>query len=171
MQRKKSRGLFIGRFQPFHKGHLKDVKYALKFVDELIIALGSCQEKNTKMNPLSAEERKEMIKKVLKSEKINRYSIFTIPDFYNDYKWVQFLEFRLPKFNIVFTGNPWTKRCFAKKGHKIKKIIHLKGISSTIIRDKIIKNKNWKKLVPKKTAEYLEQIKGIERIKEINKKI
>ena len=32
-----STGLFIGRFQPFHRGHLATVKYALKKVDALVI--------------------------------------------------------------------------------------------------------------------------------------
>ena len=44
-------GLFIGRFQPFHNGHLQDIKNALKEVDELIIAIGSSQHFNTKENP------------------------------------------------------------------------------------------------------------------------
>ena len=38
------RGLFVGRFQPFHLGHLDMVKYALTEVDELIIVIGSAQD-------------------------------------------------------------------------------------------------------------------------------
>ena len=32
------RGLYIGRFQPFHNGHLQAIKYVLENVDELVIA-------------------------------------------------------------------------------------------------------------------------------------
>jgi len=44
-------GLIIGRFQPFHKGHLHAIEHALKEVDELIIAVGSSQYVNTEDNP------------------------------------------------------------------------------------------------------------------------
>lgn len=158
------RGLFIGRFQPFHLGHLKDIKDALKEVDELIIGVGSSQEKHTKENPFSVKERIEMIGYVLSAEDIGSFKIFPIPDFENDEKWVEHIETLVPKFDIVFTGNRWTERCFRKKGYKIKKIQLIKGINSTTIRNRILKNKNWQELVPKKIIVYLKKIKGIKRI-------
>jgi len=159
-------GLFIGRFQPFHIGHLKDVKDAVKEVDELVIGVGSSQEKDTEENPFSVEERIEMIEFVLAAEDIGNFTIFPIPDFHDDKKWVEHVETLLPEFDIVYTGNDWTERCFKKK-YKVKKIDLIKDVSSTIIRDKILKNEDWKSLVPKKTVEFLEKIKGVERIKKI----
>jgi len=161
-----TRGLFIGRFQPFHLGHLKDVKDAVKEVDELIIGVGSSQETNTEENPFSVEERIEMIEFVLAAEDIGNFTIFPIPDFHDDKKWVEHVETLVPDFDIVYTGNDWTEKCFKKK-HKVKKIELIKGISSTIIRDKILKNEDWEKIVPKKTVEFLSMIKGVERIKKI----
>ena len=163
------RGLFIGRFQPFHLGHLKDIKDALKQVDELIIGVGSSQEKHTKENPFSVEERIEMIDYVLDAEDIGNYTIYPVPDFHDDKKWTKHIETLVPKFDIVFTGNEWTERCFKNRGYKIKKIKLIKGISSAIIRNRIFKNKDWYKLVPEKTVGYLEKIKGIERIKRVFK--
>lgn len=161
------RGLFIGRFQPFHFGHLRDIKDALNEVDELLIGIGSSQEKHTKENPFSVEERIELIEYVLSSEDIGNYTIFPIPDFDEDKKWVERIENLVPKFDIVFTGNDWTEKCFKKKGCKVKKIKLIKNISSTIIRNRILKNENWRELVPKKAVEYLEKIKGAERVKRI----
>jgi len=155
------RGLFIGRFQPFHLGHLKDIKEALKEVDKLIIGVGSSQENHTKENPFSVKERIEMIEYVLSAEDIVSFKIFPIPDFKNDGKWVEHIETLVPKFDVVFTGNRWTEKCFRKKGYKIKKIKLIKGINSTTIRNRILKNKNWQELVPEKTIEYLKKIKGI----------
>jgi len=60
-------GLFIGRFQPFHLGHLSDIKDALKEVDELVIAIGSSQHSGTKENPFSTEERIKMIEDTCES--------------------------------------------------------------------------------------------------------
>jgi nicotinamide-nucleotide adenylyltransferase len=50
-------GLYLGRFQPFHDGHGSIVREAWLHCDNLIIAVGSAQEKRTKRNPLSYAER------------------------------------------------------------------------------------------------------------------
>lgn len=166
------RGLFIGRFQPFHKGHLNDVKAALKEVDELIIAIGSSQESNTKKNAFSADERKNMIELALKKENITNYNIFNIPDFNDDVKWLEFIKSNLPTFDIIFmsdkntTGEKWVESCFKDK-FPIKKIHALKNISSTTIREFIIDNKPWNKLVTEEVAFYINKINGIKKIKDI----
>ena len=49
----------------------------------------------------------------------------------------------------------------------MKKVNMLKGISSTIIRNRILKNKDWQSLVPKEVVEYISKIKGVERVKKI----
>ena len=82
------RALFIGRFQPFHNAHLVDVNKILKECDEVIIAVGSSQEKNTLENPFSYSERKRMIESVLKKHKIKNCKIYPVPDLYDDKKWV-----------------------------------------------------------------------------------
>ena len=63
-----NRALFIGRFQPFHNAHLADVRDILKKADEIVIGIGSSQEKTTKDNPFSYNERKAMIKNTLKNK-------------------------------------------------------------------------------------------------------
>lgn len=161
------RALFIGRFQPFHNAHLIDIKKVLKEVDELIIAIGSSQEKNTLENPFSYNERKQMIVNTLKYNKIKHYKIYPVPDLYNDKKWVDYIKKNLPKYDFVYSGNQWTLRCFKRHDSRVKKIKLIKGISSTIIRDKIIKSKDWQKMVPKEIADYIKKIKGVERVKRI----
>lgn len=160
-------GLFIGRFQPFHLGHLQDIKDALKEVDELIIGIGSSNEDLTRKNPFSAKERIEMINLVLQKYGIEKYKIFEIPDFHDDKIWVEYVEKNIPKFDIVYTGNEWTERCFRARGFNIKKVKILEDISSTIIRDRIINNKDWQSLVPKEVADFVFKIKGVERVKKI----
>ncbi|HDH28034.1 MAG TPA: nicotinamide-nucleotide adenylyltransferase, partial [Euryarchaeota archaeon] len=51
------RALLIGRFQPFHKGHLAVIKKILSEADELIIVVGSSQHRGAVENPFSADER------------------------------------------------------------------------------------------------------------------
>lgn len=159
--------LFIGRFQPFHNAHLLDIKKILKEADEVIIAIGSSQENNTLENPFSYDERKEMITHVLKKHKIKKYKIYPVPDLYNDKKWVEYIENNLPAFDIAYSGNEWTLKCVKKHNHKVKKLKLIKGINSTAIRNMIIKNKDWQKLVPKEVEDYIKKINGVERVKSI----
>ncbi|MEK6983096.1 MAG: nicotinamide-nucleotide adenylyltransferase [Nanoarchaeota archaeon] len=161
------RTLFIGRFQPFHNAHLADIKNILKEADEIIIAIGSSQEKNTLENPFSYNERKQMMVKVLNKYKIKNYKIYPAPDFYKDKKWVGYIKSVLPRCDFVYSGNPWTLKCFKKYDSKVRKIKLIKGVSSTIVRNMMIKNKNWQILVPKEVADYIDKINGLARIRKI----
>lgn len=163
-----TRALFIGRFQPFHNAHLVDVKNILKKADEIIIAIGSSQEKNTKENPFSYNERKDMISKTLNNNKIRNFKIYPVPDLYNDRKWIDYIKNSLPKYDVVYSGNPWTIKCFKKHNSAAKKIKLIPGISSTIIRKMVVNNKNWEKMVPEEIYVYIKKIKGDSRILKIN---
>ena len=161
------RALFIGRFQPFHTAHLLDVKKILEDADEIIIAIGSSQEKNTLENPFSYAERREMIQESLRRDKIKNYRIFPVPDAYDDKKWISYMNENLPVYGIVYSGNPWTLRCFRKWDSKVKKIKLIKGISSTQIRKMIICGEKWQDMVPHEVARFIHKIRGTERIKKI----
>ena len=160
-----ARALFIGRFQPFHNGHLAVARNILQDLDEVIIGIGSSQEKNTLKNPFSFAERKNMISNTLKKNKINNFKIFSIPDLYDDVKWVNYILKNLPEFSAAYSGNEWTIRCFKKNKIKSKKIKLLKGVSSTKIRKLMAQNKNWKNLVPKYVADYIKKINGVEKVR------
>lgn len=152
-----STALFIGRFQPFHNAHLEVIKDILKKHDGIIIAIGSSQEKRTAENPFSFKERKDMINAVMKANKISAYKIVAIPDVYNDLKWVALIEKKVKRFDILYTGNPWTIRCFRRYGKQVRRIRLIKGINSTIIRNKMKAGKVWKHLVPKEVYGHINQ--------------
>jgi nicotinamide-nucleotide adenylyltransferase len=161
--------LFIGRFQPFHNGHLHDIKNALKFSDKIIIAIGSSQEKETKENPFSYEERKEMIEKVSRKENLKGdISIIAVPDINDDDKWVEHVVSIVGKIDIVYTGNGWVKRLFSEEGFKVEDVHMFEDINATEIRKRIDRNENWQDLVPHEVVEYLRKVDGVNRIKEIN---
>jgi nicotinamide-nucleotide adenylyltransferase len=161
--------LFIGRFQPFHNAHLSDVKEALKKGDEIIIAIGSSQESHTQDNPFSLKERKEIIHNVLKENHISEFKIISIPDINNDGKWVDHVKSIIPNFDIVYTGNELTERLFREKGYEVNKIKLIPNVSATKIRDMMIKDEDWEKLVPNEVVSYIKKIDGVKRVKGINK--
>ena len=159
--------LFIGRFQPFHKAHLSDIKLALKECDKVTIAIGSSQESATKENPFSYEERKEMIESTLKKHNVFNYDIVPVPDVNDDKTWVDHVKKVISGFDIVYTGNDFTEKLFKQKDIKVRKIELIPNINATEIRKRILHENDWKELVPEEVAEYIEKINGLERIKEI----
>jgi nicotinamide-nucleotide adenylyltransferase len=153
--------IFVGRFQPFHKGHLKAIKWILKKEKEIFIIIGSSQESLTEKNPFSFSERKEMITQVLKAKKIKNFKIFGIEDMEDDTLWAKkILKITKlkPKEATVYTKNHWTKECFEKIGVKVKSHpIFFNKLSATEVRERIKKGERWKHLVPKEIWKHLEK--------------
>lgn len=79
----------IGRFQPFHLGHMKMLEKAFKVGEKVVVVLGSAKcARNTK-NPWNAKEREEMIRSVLTPEQNDRVIVTHVRDYYyNDNMWV-----------------------------------------------------------------------------------
>jgi len=166
------RGLIVGRFQPYHVGHHSAVKNILKEIDELIIVVGSSDDSHTKLNPFTAGERIEMISYALKAENLfEKCFIITVSDVNENSVWTSRIKSYCPKFDTVYTNNPLVKQLFEGMGLSVKKMISNKSdIDGIKIREKMLHGNDWKELVPKATAEYLEQIKALERIKAIMEK-
>ena len=154
------KALFIGRFQPFHKGHLKAIKYLTNKYDEIIIGIGSSQYSNTVDNPFSSDERVCMIQESLKQENIKNYKIMLIPDIHNPPKWIDHVLSIISDFDVVVTNNKLTKKLFLEKKIKIKKIpfFNKKEYSGRVIRKKILENKSWENLVPKPCIQIIKDI-------------
>jgi nicotinamide-nucleotide adenylyltransferase len=160
--------LFIGRFQPFHNGHLKDIKNCLQFSEKVVIGIGSSDQNNTTDNPFSYDERKEMIEKTLKAHNIAAFEIIAIPDVNDDSKWVEHVKKLVPMFDLAYTGNKWVKKLFESAGITVRDVALLKDINGTLIRKRINKSENWAELVPKEISDYIHKISGVNRIKKIN---
>jgi nicotinamide-nucleotide adenylyltransferase len=161
-------GFYTGRFQPFHLGHLSAIKQALKKADKLIIGIGSAQYSHESENPLTADERTEIINKALEENGIpkEKYEIIPIPDIHDNEAWPAHVHNLVPPFDMVFVGEDGlVKELFEKYDDMEVKIVDKEiDINATQIRDAILKNEDWEKYVSKSTAEYLEKIDFIERI-------
>jgi len=158
--------LFIGRFQPFHKGHLEIIKKISAEYQNIIIGIGSSQYQNTLENPFSENERKEMIIESLKNEEIKNYKIVLLPDIHNPPKWVEHVNSIILDYNIVITNSPTTKKLFTKKGFEVRNtpIYNRKELSGYTIRKKMINKEPWEELLPIPVIKIIKKIKGQERL-------
>ena len=161
----------MGRFQPFHLGHLEAVRHILGKVEELVIVVGSAHDSHTIENPFTAGERIAMIRLALKEAKIdaNRYTVLPLPDAEFHKVWVSHLLSQTPSFDLVFTNEPLTGRLLKEAGMRVEKIplFNRTSFTATEVRKRIIEGKNWEELLPKSVATYVKQIKGEERMREI----
>jgi len=150
-------GLLIGRFQPFHLGHLEALQFALSKVDKLWVGLGSSNKPTEKNNPFSAEERKKMILSSIDDSIKNKISIYFIPDLDNHAKWIEKIDLIVPKFDIVFSNDPLTEHLYSKRIVQIISIPFLKRdtLSGTNIRNLIINDQKWENFVPEGTKNFL----------------
>lgn len=82
-------GIFIGRFNPFHLGHLNDVRQGLEIAEQLVIVVGSHNQAANIKNPFSSSERIEMIKSCLTDDELKRVHFVKLKDYhYNDALWL-----------------------------------------------------------------------------------
>ncbi|MBI5389803.1 adenylyltransferase/cytidyltransferase family protein [Candidatus Woesearchaeota archaeon] len=157
-----STALVLGRFQPFHKGHLFIIKEALCKHENVIVAVGSAQYSRTKRNPFSFRERKAMIAAATKGLSL---IILPLPDIHSDKEYVTYVRKSLPWFDEVYAGNQRTLRLFRESGLKIHQIKRIEGISATRVRNALHKQKVWEKFVPPATATILKKMKAPKIIK------
>jgi len=167
------RGLFVGRFQPFHLGHLNAIKNVLKEVEELVIVIGSAQYSHNLANPFTAGERLIMVRKALEEAGIDysRIWIVPVPDMHLHMMWVSSIEGYTPKFDVVYSNEPLTRRLFMEAGYKVKAIrfYERKLYSSTEIRKRMLKDESWEKLIPKSVAVFIKEIDGVNRLRDLTK--
>jgi len=168
-----SRGLYVGRFQPFHLGHLHAVKHILSEMDEVVLVIGSAQYSHRLDNPFTAGERVTMIRKALEEAKVppSKYWVIPIRDMHVHMMWVAEVKGYTPKFNTVYSNEPLTCRLFIEAGFPVKSIPFNKRsvYLATEIRERMLRNKSWTELVPKSVAEYINQIDGVGRLQDLAK--
>ncbi len=151
--------LYIGRFQPFHNGHLDALKQIFAREEKVIIAIGSSNVSDTPENPYTALKRNAFIRGALAEfiEYSGRYTIIEIPDINNNERWPAHVEELVKKsvgdFGAVYTGSPLTKALFSQySSHSVIDLKKNLEVSATEVRFKILNKEDWKAFVPKNVA-------------------
>lgn len=170
----KVRGILIGRMQPVHNGHMEVIKQILSEVDEIIIGIGSAQLSHEIKDPFTAGERIVMMNQALADSGIDpsRYYIIPMQDINFNAIWAAHVKMLTPPFSIVYSGNPLVKQLFSEEGYEVRQPLlydrlHLSGSE---VRRRILNDENWEELVPKATHELLDEINGVERLKNLSVK-
>lgn len=172
----------MGRFQPFHLGHLASVKAAAKLYKKIGIGIfhpsfGKPNRKKIFMphafepaqNPFPFQIVKETINKSLKAEKIKNYKIFKFypTGVYSVSKFKKNLPFPLEKTDFFISGKDTDTKIISRikeiggtyKTHKV--FLGKNFMSGTEIRkDFFAGGKRWKKAVPIATRKILEKFPG-----------
>jgi nicotinamide-nucleotide adenylyltransferase len=162
-------GLFVGRFQPFHNGHLAAVKYALKKIDYLYIVVGSAQKSHERDNPFTAGERIMMIKAALNEAGVdaNRWMLIPVQDADSHSVWTATLRSTVPKFDMVFSNDTLTIRLLKEEGTDVIAIPYLNRseYSATNVRARILERKDWETLVPPAVDRIVKELDGVGRVR------
>ncbi|MEM0491230.1 MAG: nicotinamide-nucleotide adenylyltransferase [Acidilobaceae archaeon] len=165
------RALLFGRFQPFHKGHVSIVKWALYEVgfDEIVFLIGMASENYTPRNPFTAGERIEMIRLSLKDSgmPLDKAITATIMTLETSIGSVHYVLSYVPRVEAILTRNPVISKIFIDAGIKVLQppLFNRDEWRGEIIRLKIARgDESWKNAVTPSTAKFIEDIGGVERI-------
>ena len=172
--------VFIGRFQPFHKGHEQIIKQGLKLSRKVIIFCGSAYKPRSSKNPWTAPEREQMIRGCFSKRENERIIIYPLSDIPNDNKiWVESVQAitlelvnsksagfgRKPKIGLIGHAKDHSSyylKLFPEWDSVSVENFH--GINSTSIRDILFKEpvrfSELEKMVPRSVYTYLKTYIG-----------
>ncbi len=162
------RAIFIGRFQPFHRGHLRVVEAIADQVDELVLGIGSAGDSHTANDPFTGGERILMITKSLTGLGVLTYAV-PIEDLERNSVWVSHVESMSPRFDIAFSNNPLVVRLFEEANVPVEQVpmVDRHRYEGTEVRRRMIADDGWEELVPPAVVDVIEEIDGIERIQQV----
>ncbi len=166
------RALYLGRFNPPHKGHIYALEYILnQDIDEIIILIGSGEKAYSLKNPFTGGERYEMVVTMVKEHfNYDQFFISAIPDINRNTIWPANVIDLVPSFDVIFTNNSLVQELFADLSNKEVREIPLnkrEELSGKIIREKMIKGESWQQAIPDELLPLIEKYQGIKRIQSL----
>jgi len=110
--------LYIGRFEPPHRAHVEIIKQALTQSQHVIVLIGSAYQPRTIKNPLTWQERENMIRSSVTPKEDNRLICLPLQDkTYNDAAWTEQVQSLVSKQTentgrIAITGHSKDKTSY-----------------------------------------------------------
>jgi nicotinamide-nucleotide adenylyltransferase len=149
------------------------IKNLLTEVDELVIAIGSAQHSHTPENLFTTGERLVMLKSALEEAGVDlkRCWLVPIPDVNSHPLWVAQVVAYSPKFDVVYSNNPLVQELFKRAGFKVKStpVYDREVLAAKEIRRRALLGEDWRELVPKSVAKFIDEVKGFDRLRRLMK--
>lgn len=164
-------GIYWGRFNPPHRGHMKMIRRFSRIVRTLVVVVGSSQRRDTKGNPFSGAERKRMLDAYVREEGLGNVRVVTHRDLGRGYLWA--LESVVGKCRptVMFLPDNEKGALLRLARRRLKGRVGVAtfertgSISSTRLRDAIASDRKWEYLTGKSVAGLIVRLDGIARIK------
>ncbi|MFB6291895.1 MAG: adenylyltransferase/cytidyltransferase family protein [Candidatus Nanohaloarchaea archaeon] len=157
-----ARAVYVGRFQPFHLGHFRVVDEYREEFDEFVMALGSADKRREEDNPLTVEERKDVIHQCFPG--LHILGIEDEGDTEEDNRqWAEKLEEKTGA-DVVLSQNELVKR-LVEEYTDMELLEHQlfdpEVYSGTEIRRRIRSDEEWRYLVAGCAEEKIEEYREI----------
>ena len=163
-----TRGFYIGRFQPYHQGHHAMVERIADDVDELVLGIGSADQSHTARNPFTAGERVEMVTKATAEMDLITYAV-PIEDLNRNAVWMSHVQSMSPRFDVAYSNNPLVVRLFGEAGVDVRQspMFRREEFEGAEVRERMADGDDWRELVPSTVVETIEEIDGVNRLREV----
>ena len=181
-------GVIHGRFQVLHNDHIKYLMAGKELCDYLVVGITNPDPSLTKdsdtnphrstplANPLTYYERYVMTQAALLEHGLNlsQFSIVPLP-----INVPELIKYYVPLDAIFFLTiyDDWghqKKKYFQSLGLKIHVLwevtLENKGLSSSDIRDSMVKDESWEEFVPSSVAKLMKEWDIAQRLKKISSK-
>ena len=135
--------VYVGRFQPFHLGHLALLKHALSMAPRVVIVIGSAHQARSPKNPFTWRERAEMIKLALNDAERARVEFLPVRDHYDEARWVAAVQAGVkalagPSASVALVGHfkdATSDYLTAFAGWSLAPVARLAATDATALRD------------------------------------
>ncbi len=161
------RALVVGRFQPFHVGHLEAVRRLASAFDEVVVAIGSADVSHTLKNPFTASERFDMVRDALVEAGVGNAIVVPVQDVNRNAIWVAHVVSLVPRFRVFFTNNPLPAFLFRAAGFEVRPMpfVDRARHEGSRVRALLVEGGAWEPLVPPAVARRIREAGGPERLR------
>jgi nicotinamide-nucleotide adenylyltransferase len=95
--------------------------------------------------------------------------LIPVPDIDIHHLWTYQIDLLVPRYDRVYTNDPFTKYLFTERGVNViqPRLRKRRDLSATQVRRRMVMDKDWQSLVSHRTAEFIVMINGVGRVKSL----